>query len=47
MASGYHIGQCRYRTLPSLCKVLVDSAGLEGTAHAKAQSLHVCGVFRK
>lgn len=29
MASGQHIGQHRYRTFPSLEKVLVDSATLE------------------
>lgn len=42
MSSGYHTGQCTCRTLLSLHKVLLDSVGLEGTAHAKAQKPSVC-----
>lgn len=29
MASDYYPGRCRYRTVPSLEEVLLDSAGLE------------------
>ena len=39
ISSGYHIGQCRSRTLPSPRKVLLDDVHLESLSSSPKQNV--------